>query len=222
MSVISYKVKAKGKWNWREFDTVRLEISVGQQYHEGGKLKAATDWARKNFKNKVLILGDTTQRFNMMFTERISEQEAYEITLKAGDDWLMRNKEFLDGIEITRWNDWMSHPEYEIIYKQVMSLYKNDRHFYTALQNAISEVWIRRYAETNNEERFFAISEKYLLEETAVLAVAYENIGGISAYPGDFLELWEMFIEATSNEVPKGLKNAHCTRLCFQRKKKKE
>ncbi len=221
MSVISYKVRARGKWDWREFDTVRLEISVGQPYHEGGKLKAATDWAKENFKNKVLILGDAPQRYNMMFTQGISEDEAYKLSLKTGDEWLERNKEFLNDIKITRWDEWKAHADYKETYKQVIKIYNTNKQFYTALQNAISEIWIRRYIDKYDKKAFFAMSEEYLLEETSVFAVAYYTIGGISAYPGDFLELWEMFIEAEGEETPKGLKNAHCTRLCFQRKKKK-
>ncbi|WP_428699369.1 hypothetical protein [Stappia sp.] len=80
----------------------------------------------------------------------------------------------------------------------------------------------------HDRRRFFALSEQYLLEETAVFATAYDDLGGISAYDdlggisayrGDFLKMWEMFIDATDTSVPPGLAKDHCIRLAFNRLK---
>ena len=219
MSVISYKIRARSKWNWKDFDTVRMEISVGQEYHEGEKLRLTMDWARENFKHKVLILGDTTQRFNTMFKTACSEEEAVKITRRLGDEWLERNKSHLYDIQITRWDDWKSHPDYEETYAAVCKLYDTHKPFHLALLNASQEYWLRQNLPEKEKERFFMLSKQYLLEETAIFAVAYGEIGGISAYPGSYLELWEMFIGQTSQDFPKGLSKGYWARLSFTKKK---
>lgn len=220
MSGINYKIRPRGKWDWRKFDTVRMEISVGQEYHEGEKLRDAFKWAHDQFKHRYIILGDTTQRFNKMFEKGISETSAHAEALRDGDLWLERNAASLGDAKVTRWDDWRSHPEYQRTYDRVLELYKNDSRFHEAIQTAISGRWERRYPDGNLEKKkyFFEISEKYLLEETAVLSVAYDKLGGISAYPGDFLKIWEMFIDAEGSGIPPGLKKAHCTRLYFNKR----
>lgn len=219
MSVIDYKIRARGKVNWRLFDTVRLEISVGKSYHEGAKLAATLEWARNNFDRQVIILGDAPQRFNIMFEGNFSESEAYRMALVKGDVWLQKYAHLLTGIDVTRWDEWKNANSYNEIHRAVIKLYDTDLKFRNALQEAIRDVWDRKYYSYQHKARFFDFSEQYLLEETAVFAVAYETLGGVSAYPGDFLELWEMFIDSQSPVVPKGLTKAHCTRLCFNRKK---
>jgi len=220
MSGFNYKVRARGKWDWQKFDTVRMEISVGQEYHEGDKLRSAMDWARENFSKRVLIIGDAPQRYNLMFTQKISEEEAYGIAMGAGEAWLARNKQFLHDTEITHWDEWRNQASYNTVQEQVINLYNTDDDFYRTIQGAISGVWLRRYAgSTHNKDEFYSLSQQYLLEETAVFAVAYEAIGGISAYPGDFLKIWEMFIHANGNHIPPGLRKAHCARISFEKKR---
>jgi len=220
MSGFNYKARARGKWDWRSFDTVRLEISVGQEYHEGDKLRAAMDWARKSFKKRVLIVGDAPQRYNMMFEQKISERAAYDIAIGAGTAWIERNKQFLHDMEITRWDQWREHASYSVVQKQVTDLYNTDDDFHRTLQGAISGVWLRRYAGgTHDKDEFYALSEQFLLEETSVFAVAYEAIGGISAYPGDFLKTWDLFIDASGDRIPPGLRKAHCARIYFEKKR---
>jgi len=219
MSVISYKVRARGKWDWRLFDTVRMEISVGQPYHEGEKLKAAMNWARSNFPNQYIILGDTTQRYNIMFEEGLSETDARAKALQLGTEWLERNQEYLHYIKITRWDDWIAHPAYEETYRRIVDYYRKNQEFRSALMGATHEFWERQDIPEEKKELFFKNSERYLLEETSVFAVAYNELGGISAYPGGFLELWEMFVESENNEIPEGLKKGYWARLQFNRQK---
>ena len=219
MSVISYKVRARGKWDYRDFNTVRMEISVGQSYHEGQKLKAAMDWSRENFPNQYIILGDTTQRYNIMFDEGLNENDARAKALRLGNEWLERNEQYLNGIQITRWDDWVAHPSYQETYDRIVKYYNANHEFRSALMGATHEFWERQNYPENMREQFFTNSEKYLLEETAVFAVAYNELGGISAYPGGFLELWEMFIESDNQEIPNGLKKGYWARLQFSKRK---
>lgn len=219
MSGIDYKIRARSKWPWRGFDTVRLPVSVGQDYHEGAKLAATTDWARQHFKNKIIILGDAPQRYNLMFKHGYSEEMAMAAALKAGNEWLARNRPYLHGLTITRWDDWKTHPEYQAAQSRINMLYTINADVHAALHTASTALWERRYAAAGGKEQFFALSEKYLLEETAVFATAYNAIEGISAYPGDFLKIWEIFVDKKGADIPAGLNKAHCVRISFEKLK---
>lgn len=220
MSDINYKIRARGKWDWKSFDTVRLPISVGQLYHEGDKLEATADWARNNFEKRTIILGDAPQRYNLMFKHGYSEERAQETAVKAGSEWIERNQPYLNGIRITRWDEWKESSSYPAVRKQIQELYATNTDFHNALREAATDLWLRRYAkEPYDKNLFFSLSEEYLIEETSVFAVAYDTLGGISAYPGDFLKIWEKFIDAKGCDIPSGLSKAYCTRLSFERKR---
>lgn len=216
---INYKVRARSKWDWRAFDKVRMEISVGQDYHEGEKLAASMDWARDNFKERFIILGDTTQRYNIMFTHGADEKTAHAISKEKGDAWLERNAQYLKGVTITRWDDWKELPKYIKVHQQVLDLYKDNLSFQQSVRQGCEEFWIRQSYPEAEKEKFLDHSTIYLLEETAVFALAYNNLGGISAYPGNFLDMLQMFVDKSLGDFPKGLSKAHYIRLGFEKRK---
>lgn len=218
MSAIDYRLRTQSPWNWRDFDTVRLEISVGQDYHEGTKLKTATEWARDNFRRAVIILGDTIQGYNLAIANKSDLQTAFDQARAAGDDWLVRNRTAIAGVEVTRWDDWKSHEAYQDNETAINRLYKNNATFRDHIDDTVDDFWWRRNAPVPNDKRFHSLSRDFLLEESAVFATAYGELGGISAYPGTFLQTWQMFVENDIDGAPLGLKNSHWTRLQFKRR----
>jgi hypothetical protein len=219
MSDIDYKIRVRGPWDWRGFSTARLEVSVGQEYHEGEKLSATMRFVKENFNRAVIILGDAPQRFNIAFTENISLEQAFGKSIKAGDDWIERNRERIAGIELTRWEDWRKRPEYAIARAQFGHVYTQNQKFRECMHDAIKGVSERRCVAKKDFPRFFALSEQFLLEESAVFAVAYNELRGISLYPGDFLEMWSMFVGKDIPGVPEGAKYANCGRISFEKRK---
>lgn len=220
----AYKVRVK-QGRWQGYDTARLEISVGQPYHEGEKFRAAVAWARERFPNVVLLVNDTLQRFNMMFETRLPEAEAERITGRLGDEWMERNSDATAGCLIVRWNDWKSKPDYPQTHRKTLRLFNTNRRFRAAITNAIAEVWDRRCEEgtpyaPERKDEFFRNSRDYLLEETTILAMAYRTFPGVSVYPGSFLEMWSMFVDVDIAGAPEGLRNAHCVRIDFSKNKK--
>lgn len=213
-----YKLRHYSPWKPKDFDTVRLEISVGQEYHEGNKLKTATEWARQNFERAVLIVGDTVQGYNIASSKGLDLQTAFDMARVKGDEWLERNREAIEGLEITRWDDWLAHPHYAANHQAVLSLYESNKTFLQHIDQTIEVFRERRQPANEDGERFTALSRQFLLEETAVFATAYKDLGGISAYPGSFLETWQIFINQEIEGAPEGLKNAHWTRLQFRRR----
>lgn len=218
MSDIDYKLRWYSPWKQEGFDTVRLEISVGQEYHEGNKLKVATAWAKRNFPRVVAIVGDSIQGYNFAISRGIDLQSACRAARLKGDEWLDRNSEALKGVEITRWDDWLNHSEYSSNHKAINSLYHKNAEFREHIDETIESFRLRRQAAGESGERFTDLSRQFLLEETAVFSIAYKELRGISAYPGSFLKTWEIFLNKDIEGALEGLKNAHWGRIQFRRK----
>lgn len=219
----SYKVKIKSNCDWQSRDTIRLEISVGQEYHEDDKLKATIAWAEARFKNIVILVNDTLQRYNAMLEENLSPDDAYNTSLKSGSDWLDRYNDILSNCCIVRWDEWRNHVDYAMTYDMVINQYSQNVPFRKSINKALGNAWERksRYLGEGQKDRFFILSLQYLLEETACLALAYKAFPGVSAYPGTFLEMWSMFVDRDIDGAPEGLKNAQCMRIDFSRNKTK-
>lgn len=219
----AYKIRIKEGTGWREYDTVRLEISVGQPYHEGEKLRSKIEWARARFQDVNVLVNDTLQRFNLMYERGMSEKQATKETRLQGDEWLVRNGEALAGCSCYRWDHWKNHEDFSSTLWKAEMFYRNNAGFHDAVENAIYEVWDRRAGqegyEHNRKDDFFNVSREYLLEETAGLALAYKALPGISAYPGTFQKMWAMFVGKRIEGAPEGLENAHCIRIDFSRRK---
>lgn len=214
-----YRVRARGLADWRDFKTVRLGISVGQPYHEGLKFEATCDWAEKNFDRVVFIVGDTVQHYNHIING-MSEDQAYRRAKIEGDLWLSRNAGALNRrkFEITHWDEWKDVPEFFQTRVECGDLLKTHNDFRQEIQKCIDSAFERRGLPSSQKQSFARQSLKYLLEETAVFAVAYNRIRGISAYPGTFMGLWSIFVGNNVPGAPEGLQYGHWTRLFFEKR----
>lgn len=214
-----YKVRARYGQDWRQFDTVRMEISVGEEQHEGKKLQAAFDWAFTHFKHIVVLIADTQQRFDLMF-EGASEQEAFQKALKAGDLWLQRNLEIISRPKTTiaRWEDIKQKPDWPALYEKIRNLYKSDDVFSSKVNEGINVHWERQQQPKERFEEYCFFSRMYAIEEIAVLSMAYEIYGGISAYPGTLDFSKAMYESQAIINAPNGFHEANFTSLCFERR----
>lgn len=218
-----YAIKVKEGDQWHGYKTVRLEISVGQNYHEGEKLACTINWATSRFDNVVILCNDTLQRYNFALqVNDHSPEDFLNHTRLMGSQWIERNESSLSNVAIARWDDWINLPQFNRALKDAWNLYENNHQFQIAVNHSISEVYKRRLSKglisQEQHERFQSLSLDYLMEETAGLALAYENFPGVSAYPGSFLEMWRMFVGRPIEGPLKGLSNAHCIRIDFDRK----
>jgi tRNA-dependent cyclodipeptide synthase len=224
-----YIVKVKSGQStdrWPDFLTARFQISVGQDYHEGEKLKAAVDWAKHRFEKVVFCVNDTLQRFNLIYLNKISENEAFELSARRGSEWIERNKPIISGIqnvEVIRWEDWKARPEYPRGFLQTEWLYNNNTEFQKSIDDNVEEILSRRrtkdpqtYANDNNQE-FSALSRKYLLEELATFSLMYESEVAIDIYPGTVLKPAVLFQGRNINGAPPGLGKGHFARIDFNR-----
>ncbi len=222
-----YRVQVKSNYEWRKYDVCRMEISVGQPYHDGDKLKSMLNWAKNNFNRVCLILGDSLQAYNFAFENNIHIEEARKIAIEEGDKWIERNEDVISDPKfiLYRCDYWRNKKDYDLVYKQIKQLYLNNERFRNTISSTVNETWDRRSKSMSDiyfPERkleFVRLSTEFLMEETAILAMAYEEIDGISAYPGSFLEMWSMFVNDNIEEAPTGLTKAHCVSLKLKSKK---
>lgn len=220
MSDIRYKMRARKPKGFQDLPSLcRMEISIGQAYHEGEKLKLAMNWARNNYERTVILLGDTQQRFNIAFHDNLEINQALEVAYQRGQEWVNRNKSVIGDTEIVSWNYFLNHHKFISAKKAVFNLLETNSVFRTNLDEAVSDFYKRSSVPEHDRKRFMDASRQYLIEETAGLAIAYKEYPGFSAYPGSFFDMWGYFIGKDAPKELEGLTNAHCVRLCFNRRK---
>ena len=66
-----YKVRVRGDIPWRGEKRCFMEISVGQEYHEGEKLLATVRWVSKHFPQAHIVMGDTLHRHRLSVSTRL-------------------------------------------------------------------------------------------------------------------------------------------------------
>ncbi len=219
----AYKIKIKAKTPNLVDDNnlLRLEISVGQPYHEGEKFRCTIDWAKHRYNKVVVLVNDSLQRFNYMFEEGLSEKEAHSKSLHEGTQWIARNMSAISSLpnfEIYRWDAWKRSENYFSDLHKARLLYQQNADFRAAIDQSIEDIWARKNSDLQRKTEFFELSKNYLLEETAAFSIIYKTFKGVSAYPGSFQEMWEMFINQDIPSAPEGLKYAHCLRIDFLRR----
>ncbi len=172
------------------------------------------------------MVGDVLHRHNYLINKTCANmEEAFLLSTKQGKDWFAQNSQcFESGTDFISWREFIEdHNFFEALQKS-RYLYNNNVIFHNNIDRAIVDKWAR--ARKRNEPHvdwhdFKNISLNYLLEETAGLSIAYKKFPGVSAYAGEHNDMWAMFTKGIVENAPEGLENAHCIRLCINRRKSK-
>lgn len=222
---LAVKVKSNQSTDgWKGFAMARFQVSVGQEYHEGDKLEAITQWGKDRFERIQFCVNDTLQRFNLMFEKGISEEQAFKITASLGKAWIVRNRPIIQKApqaEIMRWEDWKSRPRYPKGFLQTEWLYQNNEEFKKAIDDNISAIWSRRQKADPHiytEDKFAAfksLSKRYLIEEMAAFSLMYSTEEAIDVYPGTALFAATLFQGKSLHNAPDGLGSGHFCRVDF-------
>ena len=216
-----YHVQVKNGAGWHGHDTARLQISVGQAYHEGDKLRAQAEWIRHRFRRAVVCVNDGLQRHNLMFAS-MTEPQAMIRCVDEGGKWIARNREalkVLPNAEVYQWHHWTRAPGFEAEHRRVQSLYANDPAFRAAVDEEVEKFWQRQPKEDGlcASYRFDAFkfhSVNYLLEETAAFFLMFEKDRAVDIYPGSTL----LPCALAKAYAQKGGDTVHFTRIDFKRR----
>jgi len=223
----AYKVFVKDKSAWQDHSVARLQISVGNPKHTGDKFFALAEWAAARFDRVILIVSDTLQRHNIAVEYGISLDEAYQVSVLAGQRWLKENKAALDNFapgqgRVTLWDDWMAHAYYAETLKEIRQLYGTSLAVRQAVNEKAESFCQRQASEQSITQcRDFDSSVAYILEEVAAFAVMFKETRGIDVYPGAwFKEVFEAIAAVPeASQLMSGFSEVACLRVDFTRNK---
>lgn len=183
-------------------------------HHQGLALKAIVDWInQQNFQNGLIDISDTLNRHNHMISG-ISEIESYEISKREGLKWELQNKDVLAElkmpVQIVHWDHWLQDERYPIYLRAFEKALEKDLHLKMGMMSDIERHYQRKYKQTLHERSSsdVALSQKYYLEELAVLTIQFEDFPCAEFYPGKELDCVRAVRSGNVKNVPMGLLNA--------------
>lgn len=157
-----------------------MPISVGVQIHEGEKFLETMKLINSHFKACVLLVDDSIQKYTLKIEEPNSSlEQLYVKAVKAGQEWLQRNKQAYEQLtipyKIMHWDDWLSHEKFTESYANIETLYNYDKEYkkivHASIDNFISRYTSRPTKDNFNKEHAINCCLKYLKEECAVMCL---------------------------------------------------
>lgn len=168
-----------------------MPISIGQNVHEGEKFIATMRLIERYFARCTILLDDSVQKYTLKMGSTESLIVLHQRAVKAGTQWLERQKEVLKGLgiehTIMRWDDWLNKPGYAENHKKIVEFYNENPVYKQSIDNNITE-FLERYTSFDiptffnyNEARDLCLT--YLLEECSVMTLWAESGYDFEVYP---------------------------------------
>ncbi len=208
-----YKVIPKKTFNLYEYNTCRLQISVGHgDKHEGEKFAASLNWAKDRFEKVVVCVNDTLQRYNLL-NKGMNEKTAYAMAYEAGNKWIKENIKAQDSkIEIIRWDYWLKQEDFKNHFKLINKFYSKNSFFKQSIDSTVfdflskNDIFKDEYKKNNSIE--------YLLEELAVYPLMAKKHKAADIYPGTVFPQFKLICEGKVEGIT-GIENVVFTRIDF-------
>jgi hypothetical protein len=181
--------KSKAALNLKESKVI-ITISVGQPNHEGDKFLSTVLATNKQFSFARIMVCDSLQRHTMKMTSSLSLDELHEVAIEEGDRWIKRNLEAINRLaipyQISRWDEWLKHRDFNNQSRFILELYNNDPNFKLAIRKTVDE-FISRNPERIliDRQRAYQLSQAYLLEECAVMLILADEGFAYEIYPSE-------------------------------------
>jgi tRNA-dependent cyclodipeptide synthase len=221
----NHVLKVKNGAGWRKFARVRLQISVGQAYHEGSKLSAVVAWINRNetITSVDISVNDELQAHTLMALGYNADEAQYRAA-KAGADYVERNAGILGGLTapatLTRWWDWLNAPSYQSTKSAFDDAWLRDPQLRSACN--IDSRWIveqrsKQGMPVHDVQHWVAHSTNYVREEMVVFAIQSALGPAAEIYPGRNLATADYFLSAPPVAGLEGLRTRYFTRIDFRR-----
>jgi len=181
-----------------KYSEAALLISIGKFYHEGEKSWAMMNFIDKNFKKCNIMVNDSLQRHTIMLEEcgNLSIEEAYNRSIKAGQEWVERNYKFIESLSIPYtlyyWDPWLEDKDYIQYRAKINSMWEKDLEFKKNMDITINEFLRRNKEKTEitGLDRAYNICLEYLLEECAVIMGVWQKCNyDFILYPGKIIDI---------------------------------
>ncbi|MCX7114295.1 MAG: hypothetical protein NTW08_00020 [Gammaproteobacteria bacterium] len=167
-----------------------VTISVGQSVHEEDKFKATLVAVNQHFSASIIMVCDSLQRHTMEILLPNSKEEIHEYANFLGLQWLERNlysiKKMAIPVRISRWDEWLHHPNYSKKCTLINEQYLNDNLFKKSVDDTAFLFLSRNAGKLTLEyEDALYLSKAYLLEECAVMLLLAEEGYHFEIYPSE-------------------------------------
>jgi hypothetical protein len=140
------------------------------------QLQKATQKILTKFNTLDVLLFDSVHRYNLIWQEDLSPDEAHKKARRTGDAWLNHYAVvFQDtAIKMLRWDEWLALPGFAAQRNIAEQLYQNHAGFKQAVDDT-ALIYLDKYAERAQIKDFAyakSLSIKVILEESAAILLA--------------------------------------------------
>ncbi len=170
--------------------TCVLPISVGQEYHEGEKLRATLRTVNASFKSCTIAVCDTLQRYSIRILKNKNDEESYQIAKQEGYEWIANHKKIIEHelqipYKIIRWDHWLQQEIFQKNLIIIKELYNFNQEFTRAVDQTVNQFLSRQEKLRDDTELkvFFTQSLEYLFEEIAVMLQWFDWNYDYDLYP---------------------------------------
>lgn len=177
----SYRIAHHGFFPYYQVDdsplnkkTVVYLVSVGKEkFEEKWVSRFARFIEEIGFKRVLIVVADSLQRFNIEVDENLSEEDAFQESVRRGAEWIKRNKAYFNKVKkfckFIRWEELKKDKDYFSSLEKIKEICSDNGFLREPLLETIQE-YLKRSARlaTLNQELATRKSCDYLIEECEI------------------------------------------------------
>ncbi len=192
-----------------------MGISLDNPIFRGRTLTALVQWAVGHFRQCQVVVGDSLRRHNEQILQGLQGARAVDAARAVGDAFLRDHKNLFDSfdhgrLQVIRWDECLSWPEYRTDRKAIDDLYAGETDFRSAVQRD-AFAFVKRMKKRSSklavsDEQAIELSSQYLLEEIAVFSALSMRSWSVELYPGPELEVLVKVASGAFARIPQGLR----------------
>jgi tRNA-dependent cyclodipeptide synthase len=178
------------KNNLAKYDSCILGVSLENKSFITAKLVGMIEWISRNFKNCVVLIGDSIHRHTLEI-RGVDEKYAYDKALSLGRETIDANNSVFQSyaercnLDIVLCSQVQSTFDYYKHYANLLYLYEHNEKFANCLRS-FAKTFVERRAELGEEYYRRSIEKSciYIVEELAVFTCLSEQGHKVFVYPG--------------------------------------
>jgi hypothetical protein len=145
-----------------------ISMGIDKILMQGMCLSDVIDIIDNTFGCCDIVVSDALQRFNFMsLYPGLSEDEALEMAIEIGDNWLKKSSQILANLtiphKIFRWSDWLNSCNYQEKYNYVFKLFEDNEDFKSSVKVS-TQKYLERKLKYNSYQYESVLSFQYQLE----------------------------------------------------------
>ncbi len=144
--------------------------------YSASQLKKVVEKLLAQFGKFDVVLFDSVQRYNLMWTQHLSADAAHQKAVALGNTWLTDYANIFnnDAIKMFRWDEWLSSPRFAAQKKMSEQLYHDQPGFKESVDTTAAD-YLTKYAQRHSDfdgEQARALSVELIKEEAAGILLA--------------------------------------------------